>query len=674
MRRLLPLIVIVCLVLGGCSPIRERSGWGVETADMDLTVRPGDDFFDYAVGAWIDRVEIPDEQACIGVNTDLDSRLMTDIGEIISDAADANAPAGDPAQQIADLSESYVDQDALDDLGDRPVRGYLTSIDDVVDRDTLAETLVGFARGTTLVADPFPVTIWVDAKDPTRYLPNLTQGGLSLGDRDYYLEPDYQDVRAEFVEHVARTLRLAGYADADEQADAVLRLETALAEVQWPLADTYDVELTSTVMPRAEVEKLGAGAPLADLFDAYGVPAVTDVVVGMPDVLAETAVLFAERPVEEWKAYLRYGVLRGYGDYLSQPYLDEMFAFYEKVLNGTETPSPHGDYNSYFVSSNLTDLIGERFVDRHFSSDTRDRAMDLVESVRAAYGRMIDGATWMSDATRAEARAKLDTLLPKVGYPEKWMSFDGLEIRADDLVGNVERIYAWSWRDWLSRLDKPADRMDWAGSAAQENNAWYFAQFNDLVFPAGILQPPFFDPRVDAAVNYGGIGATMGHEMTHAFDSEGRKSDSAGALRDWWDPDDAERFEAQAEALVEQFDAYEPVPGERIDGVLTLAENIADLAGLQAAYDAYRASLNGEEAPVIDGFTGDQRFFLAYAASWRDLCRDEYIAGGLQTDNHSPPEFRVNGIVRNLDAWYDAFDVKEGDELYLAPEERVRMW
>lgn len=674
MRRLLPVILIVALVLGGCSPGLKRSGWGVETADMDLTVRPGEDFYDYAVGAWIDRVEVPGDDVCVGVNSDLDSQLMTDIGELIDEAAEENAATGTSAQQITDLYTSYVDQGALDDLGDEPVRGYLAEIDGVTDRTMLADTVVDFARRMTLISDPFPIYVWVDALDPSRYLPTINQGGLSLDDRDYYIEPDYEDVRAEFVDHVARTLRLAGYDDADEQARAVMRLETALAEVQWPLADTYDVEATSTVMPQREVEKLGAGAPLAQLFDAYGLAPNTDFVVGMPDVLEATARLFATEPVEDWKAYMRYQVLLGYGDYLSQPYLDEMFSFYEAVLNGTETQSPHEAYGPYFVSTNLSDLVGERFVDRHFTPDTKQRAMDLVESVRAAYGEMIDGATWMSEPTKAEARAKLATLLPKVGYPDKWTSFDGLDIRADDLVGNAERMYAWSFKSYRDRLNKPTDRTDWAGSAAQENNAYYFAQFNDLVFPAGILQPPFFDPRADAAVNYGGIGATMGHEMTHAFDSEGRKADSRGVLRDWWAPADAERYEAQTELLVEQFDGYEPLPGEHIDGVLTLAENIADLAGLEAAYDAYRASLNGEEAPVIDGFTGDQRFFLAYAASWRELCREEYVAGGLQTDNHSPAEFRVNGIVRNLDAWYDAFDVKEGDALYLAPEDRVRIW
>lgn len=663
--------MVAVLVVAGCS---SSPGWGFEMRDMDQTVRPGDDFFDHAVGAWVDRVEVPPDSTCVGVNADIDGQLLSDVDEIVREAADEDAPHGNPAQQMGDLYRSYVDEETLDARGDDPIRPYLSAIDTIAGRADLDATLVDFAQRGTLIADPFVMSIWVDAKQPSRFLPRMSQGGLSLGDRDYYLDSEYADLRDRFVDHVARTLKLAGYADADVQARRVLALETELADVQWPYEETLDVEKISTVMRRADVEKLGAGAPLAALFDANGFPAATDFVVETPDVLEATARIYADEPVEDWRAYLRYQVLLAYGQYLSTPFADEMFDFHDRVMYGTEEQAPREDHAAAFVSAQVPDLVGRYYVDGHFRPDTRAKATALAENVTAAYADMIEGATWMSEPTKAEARAKLDSLLLKVGYPETWESYPGLDIRPDDLVGNTERANRVWWRSWLDRLGEPADRADWAGSTVQENNASYFPQFNDVVLPAGILQPPFFHPDADAAANYGAIGSTIGHEITHAFDSQGRKSDSTGALRDWWAPADAERYEQQAEALVVQYDGYEPIDGEHIDGVLTLAENIADLAGLEVAYDAYRRSLQGREAPVIDGLTGDQRFFLAYAGNWRDLCREEYALDALQTDDHSPAKFRVNGVVRNMDEWYDAFDVKEGDALYLAPEDRVRIW
>lgn len=682
MRKLIGVVALTALVVG-CTHVTSGHGialkpqvgsWGFDVADMDLGVRPGDDFFGYTLGSWIDATEIEAEQVCAGVNEVIDNQLLLDVDDIIDRARSDRAPKGDPAQQLGDLYKSYADEDVLEDRGLDPVQPYLSAIDGVTDHASLNGVLATFSN--TLIPDPFPVYVYLDPHDPSRHLPHTTQGGLSLDDRDYYLEqdPDYADIRDQYVAHVERTLALAGYADAADQARRVLATETRMAEVQWPLVDTYDPLKTSTVMSRADVEKLAAGAPLKQMWDAYGIPGDTDVVVETPDVLANTAKLWAELPPDDWKAYLRYKVLAAYGDYLSKPLADEMFDFYDTTLNGVEEQAPRQDYAASFVNNHLSDLVGQRYVAEHFEEQTRDQVIEMVGHTRTAYAAMIDGATWMADSTKAEARAKLDALVAKIGYPREWFSYEGLTIEADDLVGNAERVSTWGWKAALDDLGKPVDREDWTDISAQENNASYGLHGNDITFPAGILQAPFFDPGADPAANYGAIGATIGHEMTHAFDSDGRKFDATGALRDWWVPADAERYRTQTDALVAQFGQYEPLPGDHIDGALTLGENIADLAGLEVAYDAYRLSLGGEEAPIIDGLTGDQRFFLAYAASWKQVCRDEFAEGSLQTDVHAPAKFRVNGIVRNMDEWYAAFDVKEGDELYLPPDQRVRIW
>jgi putative endopeptidase len=426
-------------------------------------------------------------------------------------------------------------------------------------------------------------------------------------------------------------------------------------------------------MSRAEVEKLGAGAPLKEMFDGLKLPSDIDFMVGMPDVSAKTAALFGSEPVESWKSYLRYQVLSSYGGKLSTQVSDELFDFHGRTVAGQQERSPRWQRGVSWVSGALGDSVGQRYVADHFTQHTRDEALNLVENIRKAYASRIDSAAWMSPDTKKQAQAKLAAMVAKIGYPDNWKSYDSVDINREDLFGNTRGLEMWSWNEDLGKLTKPIDRAEW-GMTPQTNNAYYSRQLNDFVFPAAILQPPYFDPAADPAANYGAIGATIGHEMSHAFDDQGRKSDSTGALRDWWTPADAERYEKESDRLVGQFDAYEPISGMHIDGTQTLGENIADLAGLRVAYDAYKLSLDGKEAPEIDGFTGDQRFFLAYGASWRTLCREETERSQLITDVHSPARYRVNGIVRNMDEWYAAFYVKEGDDLYLDPEDRVRVW
>ena len=670
------------VVLSGCSdpasdappPAKPMYGtWGVDLSDMDKAIKPGDDFFDYVEGNWVRKTQIPADRLCAGVSVEVQDRLDADLKAIVEKAAAENAPAGDISQQIGDMFSSFMDEATLDRKGVEPVRGLLTSVDIVTDPSGLAAALVSF-NGKTGVDDPFPVSITIDPNRPDRYIPVIWQGGLSL-QRDYYVTEDERsiEVRTEFLAHVARMLELAGYTDAPAQARQVLDLEKALARIQLPPEETRDVTKTNNIMTRAEVEKLGEGAPLAAMFDALKLPADTDFQVGMPDVLRGTAQLWATQPVPAWQAYMRYHVLSAYGGSLSKPFSDELFDFYGKQLSGREQRAPRDKRGVSLVSGSLGDPVGELYVKAHFAEQTKQQAEKLVGNVRKAYEKRINDADWMTPATKKQAQDKLAALMPKIGYPEKWESYKSVVIKPDDLVGNNNNLTVWSWDDDVSKLGKPIDRAEWS-MTPQTNNAYYSSRLNDIVFPAARLQPPYFDPAADPAANYGAIGVTIAHEMSHAFDDQGRKSDATGMLRDWWTPADAERYDAQADKLVGQFDTYEPLPGLKIIGSLTLGENIADLAGVRIAYDAYKVSLGGQEAPVIDGLTGDQRFFLAYAQKWKEKCRPETERNLILSDPHSPSKFRVNGIVRNMDEWYTAFDVKPGEALYLPPEERVRVW
>ncbi len=668
------------LVLVGCDHPAQQAAkpkvgtWGVNLADMDTSVRPGNDFFDYVVGAWVKNAKIPPDRTCAGVNLDIQLQLDADLKALVEGAVAKHASAGDISQQIGDLYASYMDEALLNNKGVEPVRPLLGSVDAVNDRPALNGVLVSF-NGKTRVDDPFPVSVDIDPNSPTRYIPNIWQGGLSLGDRGYYVntDPDSVELRSKFVAHAAKLLGLAGYADSQQQAEQLLALETKLAEVQVPREDERNVEKTNNMMPRAEVEQLGQGAPLHEMFDTLKLPAASDFQVGMPDVLHKTAGLFATEPLDAWKAYMRYHVLHAYGGELSTPFSDELFDFYGRTMAGAQERAPRDKRGVTRASNELGDPVGELYVGAHFSQQTRDRARALVENLRTAYSKRIDGASWMAPETKKEAQAKLAALVAKIGYPDKWKSYATVKIDASDLIGNENNLAVWSWNDEVSKLGKPIDRAEWS-MTPQTNNAYYSARLNDIVFPAAILQPPNFDPAADAAANYGAIGATIGHEMSHAFDDQGRKSDGTGLQRDWWTPADTERYVRESDKLVEQFNSYEPLAGNRINGKLTLGENIADLAGLRIAYDAYKLSLGGKQAPVIDGLSGDQRFFIAFAASWKEICRPQTERNRLLSDVHSPAKFRVNGIVRNLDEWYAAFNVQPGDSLFLKPEDRVRVW
>jgi putative endopeptidase len=677
MKRVLTFASAVVLLLSACShpaehvPKPKYGTWGFDTADMDTTVRPGDDFFHYALGSWAKTAQIKPDNTYVGMEQVLNDELDGNLKALVERAAAANAPRGEVAQKVGDFYTAFIDQPTADARGVEPIRGDLAAIDAATDKTGLAPALAALNMADAL--NPFPVTVSIDPRNSTRYVAQIWQGGLAFGERDYYLNPTFSDLRTKFAAHVENVLKLAGYSDAHQQAQEVLALETKLAEVQWPLEKARDQSQTSTIMSRSDVEKLGAGAPLAAVFDAQRLPANVDFQVGMPDVLTKTAQLFATEPLEAWRAYLRYKLIAHYGDILSKPFVDENFEFYSRDLNGIEQNNPRWQLAIWQVSDALGDAVGQLYVAEHFSAETRSQVLALVENIRKAYAAGIDSAGWMAPETKKQAQEKLAALVPKIGYPDNWRNYDSVTSSAHDLVGNVKSAEAWAWNDQIRRLGQPVDRAEWT-TTPQTVNAYYDFQLNDIVFPAAILQAPYFDPAADAAANYGSIGAVIGHEISHGFDDQGRKTDSTGTLRDWWTTADAQRYDQQAAKLTAQFDAYEPVPGLHVNGAQTLGENIADLAGLRIAYDAYKLSLGGKEAPVIDGLTGDQRFFLAYASHWKAIYRPETMRDILLTDEHSPVEDRVNGIVRNIDEWYTAFDVKHGDKLYLPPGERVRVW
>ena len=668
------------LVLVGChhpaeQPSKPKVGaWGFDMAEMDKSVRPGNDFFDYVLGTWVKHAKIPPDKLCAGVSLDIQNQLDADLKAIVEGAAAKHAPAGEISQQIGDLYASYMDEALLNKKGVEPVRPLLRSVDAINDRPDLSAVLVSF-NGKTQVDDPFPVSVDIDPNKPTRYIPNIWQGGLSLGDRNYYVntDPDAVELRNKFVTHAARLLGLAGYADSQQQAEQLLALETKLAEVQLPKEQERDVEKTDNIMPRNEVEHLAQGAPLRRCSTRSGSPRRPTSRWACP-TYCTTPQGFS--PPSRWARGRRTCATTSFmhtAANFSTTFADELFDFYGRTMAGAQERAPREKRGVTRASNGLGDPVGELYVDAHFSQQTRDKARALVENLRAAYGRahrrrLVDGAE-----TKKEAQAKLAALVAKIGYPDKWKSYATVKIHADDLVGNEDNLSVWGWNDSVSKLGKPIDRAEW-DMTPQTDNAYYSPRLNDIVFPAAILQPPKFDPAADPAANYGAIGATIGHEMSHAFDDQGRKSDSTGLQRDWWTPADAQRYVRESDKLVKQFNGYEPLPGNRINGKLTLGENIADLAGLRIAYDAYKLSLGGKEAPVIDGLSGDQRFFIAFAASWKEICRPETERNGLLTDPHSPAKFRVNGIVRNLDEWYAAFNVQPGDSLFLKPEDRVRVW
>lgn len=645
--------------------------WGLDLTAHDATVRPGDDFFRYANGHWLDTHEIPADRSRWGAFDALDEDAQKKVHELL-EALPSAAPAGSAERKVSDFYHAYMDTDAIDRWGLAPAVPVLTAIATARSHEELARLMGNPEYG---LKSPLQLAIGADDKNPNRYIVTISESGLGLPDRDYYLknEPVYSDIRAKYQAHIERMLTLAGGVNAESDAASVLQLETQIAAVHWPVAKRRERDLTYNLRTRAELNDLSPGFAWQEFLEGADLGGQKEFVVGELDAVGALGALFREVPVERWRSYLRYHYLVTVSDVLPKPFDDESFDFYERTLNGQKEQRARWKRAVGAVDSALGEVVGQIYVEHYFPPAARAQTIALVENLRAAYGERIRQLTWMSEGTKKMALAKLATFRPKIGYPVKWRDYSSLEIRADDAFGNAERAALFEWQREVARIDLPTDRDEW-GTTPQTVNAYYNPPFNEVVFPAAILQPPYFDPGADAAVNYGGIGGVIGHEMGHGFDDQGAKSDAMGVLRNWWQPQDEIAFKKLVDRLAAQYDAFEALPGLHVNGRLTLGENIGDLGGLTVAYAAYHLSLKGRAAPVLDGVSGDQRFFLSWAQVWQSLYRDAQMRNQVLSNPHSPPQFRVNGVVRNVDAWYAAFDVKPTDRLYLPPAERVHIW
>ena len=642
--------------------------WGVDLTGSDKSVSAGDDFYRFANGAWFDKAVIPADQSSSGSGREVFNRTQVQLRTLIETAArDARSPT---AAQIGGFYAAWMDEARLEALDARPLQADLARIAAAPDRAALsvlmAKTYGGFGKS------PFGIGIGPDPKHPQINVVYLDQDGLGLPDRDYYLTDGFKPQRDAYRAYVERALTMAGYAEPAAAATAVLAFETSLAKVSWASADRRDIDKLINPMSVAELQAYAPGLDWAAHLAAAGTPNPEKVIVGPKTAIQQIAALYAATPLETLKAWEAFHVTDSASAYLSRRFDESRFAF-RKTLSGVAEQLPRWKRGVSLVDGSLGEALGREYVATYFPPDSKAKMQDLVANLKAALAARISNLTWMAPTTKAQALTKLAKMDVQVGYPDRFRDYSGLAIDPADLYGNVQRSEAFEWAYQLSDLGKAVDHKKW-GMTPQTVNAYNGGLENKIVFPAGILQAPFFDASADPAVNYGGAGAVIGHEITHGFDDQGRKIDDTGAVRDWWTAEDAKRFQAEAAKFGDQYDAYEPIPGAHVNGKLTMGENIADLGGVLAALDAYHASLHGKTAPVIDGLTGDQRFFLAYAQVWRNKIRDDAVKAQMASDPHSPARFRVMGPIRNNDAWYGAFAVQPGGKYYLAPADRVRIW
>ncbi|APL95669.1 M13 family peptidase [Sphingobium indicum] len=639
--------------------------YGFDSAGMDKSVKPGDDFYDYANGAWTKNTPIPADKSNYGAFNTLDD-LSRERTKAILDAAQA-----DPDSKIGNAYASYLDAATVEKKGLTPAQPWLAKIRAVKDKAAYARLAAEAARAG--IDGPFGFYVNQDDKDPETYILVLHQSGLGLPDRDFYLEPDAKmaAIRTAYVAHLEKMLTLAGEADAKARAAALMAFETEVAKVHWTQVDSRDADKTYNKMTLADLQKAAPGFDFAAYFAANKL-APKDLLVSQPSAVAGEAALIAKAPVGLLKDALLLRTLHGFADTLPDAIANENFAFYGTTLSGTPEREARWKRAVDFLKSSMGEEVGKVYVAQYFPPETKAAMDRLVKNVIAAMGRRIDGLSWMSDPAKARAHKKLAAFTPKIGYPDKWRDYSGLTMKRDDLFGNALRSNQFEFDYQMGKLGKPIYRWEW-GMTPMEINAYANFGMVEIVFPAAILQPPFFDPHADPAVNYGGIGAVIGHELSHHFDDQGAKYDETGKLNQWWSDQDVANFKALTDRLVKQYDAYEPFPGAHVKGAFTLGENIGDLAGVAVALDAYHASLGGKPAPVIDGTTGDERFFLGWAQVWRRNYREPNLRQRLVTDPHSPSQYRAD-TVRNFDQWYSAFKPEADGKIYLAPQDRVKIW
>lgn len=645
--------------------------WGVRMEDGDPSVKPGDDFFAFVNGAWAKRTEIAPDRTFVGIDSVLNDETDRNVRAIIEDMAKNPRANGRIGQQIGDFYASWMDEKGIEARGTAPLKPWLSKVSAVKDRKGLLALWAGQQY-------PAPVGIGIidDFSDPTRYVAYAGQSGLGMPNRDYYLleGAKYDAYRAAYRTYVVKMQALAGIPDAEAKADRIIALEKAIATAHWTPEKSRDIKAIYNPMTRAQMTALAPQFDWNAMLAQAGLGSVPTVIVAQTTAIQEAGKLLDSVPLATWKDYTAYHFIRAHAQYLPRAFDQANFEFYSKTLRDVPVQRERWKRGVALVNGALGEGVGQIYVQRHYPPESDRQMGELIANLRAALQERIEKNAWMDEATRKEALAKLASFDPRIGHPKKYIDYSSMKVTRGDLLGNVVASENFDWALQLSRLPKPVDRGLWS-MTPQTNNAYYDPTQNQITFPAAILQPPYFDPRADPAANYGSIGATIGHEIGHGFDDQGRQFDAKGKFRDWWTPASAKQFADRTAALVKQYDSYEPVPGTRIKGQLTLGENIGDLGGLEMAYSAYRRYVAAHgEPPVIDGLTGDQRFFIAYGYSWQSKFREGAVRQQLLTDPHSPAMFRVNGAVRNVDAWYAAFNVKPGDKLYLPPEERVRIW
>jgi len=646
---------------------------GLDLAGFDRGVRPQDDLYRFAGGTWLAKTPIPADRSNYGSFIILDDQAQEEVKQlIVSASTQANRPTGSDAQKVGDFYLAYMDTSRVESLGLAPLKQELARIDAISTARDVAR-YIGHSQRIGL-AQPFA---WFSAPDngnSTVYLGALYQNGLTMPDRDYYLSPDekYANFRAKFAEYVEQMLARAGERDARSAAARIAALETRIANYQWTKVQNRDPVKTYNPMTFPDYQKLAPGFDWLAFFEGMGAP-VQRLDVNQPAFIKGIAQLVKTVPVSDWRVYFKFQLLDDYSPALPAQFSDLEFAFHQKTLNGVPEPRPRWRRAVDSMDSSMGELIGRMFVESHFGADAKSSMLELVGNLLKAFDSSIDGLEWMSPATRAEAKKKLSKITVKIGYPDKWRDYSALTVRAGDLIGNLLRAAEFQHNRYMTRTGGPVDKGEWL-MTPQTVNAYYNSTTNEITFPAAILRWPFFDKSADPAVNYGGIGSVIGHEISHGFDDSGRQYDGDGNLRDWWTEEDGAKFKQRAGELVKQYSGYSVLDGRHINGELTLGENIGDLSGMAVSFKAYKISLGGNPAPEIDGFTGDQRFFLGWAQVWRRNYRNEELLKRLVTDPHSPSEFRANGPSTNIDAFYEAFAVKPGDLMYRAPAERVKIW
>ena len=647
---------------------------GVTRANMDKTVRAQDNFYQHINGGWMKANEIPADKTAIGSFYDLRDQADDDVKAIIEElAATKNLKIGSDEQKVSDLFRSYMDSETRDKAGIAPIQPILDSIDNLTDKNALA---VFFGKYQAIgVGSPVGFYVGIDSKDSSRYATHIWQSGLGLPDKDYYFNEAERFValRAGYLAHIENMFNLAGLKDGKAAAQTIMTIETKLAGFHWTRVESRDREKRYNKFDVANLNTLTDAFNWNAYLDALGVAAQKDIIINQPDFIEGFGDIFAKTSLSDWKTYLTFHSLSNFAPYLTAEIDNENFDFYSKQLSGRKEQRPQWKRGVAVVNSNLGEVIGKVYVSRHFTPEAKSRMSALVENLRDAYSDSINSLEWMSGDTKKAAQVKLTAFTPKIGYPDKWKDYSALTVKVDDIVGNIIRSGKVEHNKDIKKLGGPIQKWEW-GMTPQTVNAYYSAAVNEIVFPAAILQPPFFNLAAEDAVNYGGIGAVIGHEMGHGFDDQGSKYDADGNLRNWWTEKDLTEFAKRTEALVKQYADYKVFDDLNVNGELTLGENIGDLSGVTIAYKAYKKSLNGKEAPIIDGLTGDQRFFMGFAQIWRSKIVEKSMRNRIATDSHSPGEFRALGALSNMNEFYKAFDVKEGDAMYIAPEKRVKIW